>query len=251
MTVTADRHLARYHRLVTVVAGALVVTAGLSGCAAVHVVKAANHVRHNVEADKAAIDSFAGTLKSGTATPFVATYVTSGHSPATISYAVRPPNDIDFSDTPSGSSGPSFHLVANSTGSYACEPSTNSAAAPTCEKLGNAAAASRNKILDLYTPAHWVNFLKGLSVAAGLASDRVGTSLKNVNGFSLNCVDFHAAGVKGKSTICSTAQGILGYVKVASSPTNFAIKAYSTSPPASLFELPPGAKVTSSGGGGS
>jgi hypothetical protein len=237
--------------LAAVAVVALVASAGLSGCAAVHVVKAANHVRHNVEGDKATIDTFAGTLKSGTATPFVATYVTSGHSPATITYAVQPPNDIDFSDTPSGFNGPSFHLVANSTGSYTCEPATNSGAAPTCEKLGNAAAASRNKILDLYTAAHWVNFLKGLSVAAGLAGDRVGTSLKNVNGFSLNCVDFHAAGVKGKSTICSTAQGILGYVKVASSPTNFAIKAYSTSPPASLFELPPGAKVTSSGGGGS
>jgi hypothetical protein len=251
MTETADRHFVRHHRLATVVIGALVVTAGLSGCAAVHVVKAANHVRHNVEGDKATINNFSATLKSGTATPFVATYVTSGHSPATISYAVRPPNDIDFSDTPSGSSGPSFHLVANSTGEYACEPSTNSGAGPTCEKLGTAAAASRNKLLDFYTPAHWVNFLKGLSVAAGLAGDKVGTSLKTVNGFAMNCVDFRANGVQGKSTICSTAQGILGYVKVASSPTNFAIKSYSTSPPASLFALPAGAKVTSSSGGGS
>jgi hypothetical protein len=249
MTVTADRDFARHHRLAAVAVVALVASAGLSGCAAVHVVKAANHVRHNVEGDKATIDTFAGTLKSGTATPFVATYVTSGHSPATITYAVQPPNDIEFSDTPSGSSGPSFHLVANSTGSYTCEPATNSGAASTCEKLGNAAAASRSKLLDFYTPAHWVNFLKGLSVAVGLAGDRVGTSLKNVNGFSMNCVDFHATGVKGKSTICSTAQGILGYVKVASSPTNFAIKSYSTSPPASLFQLPPGAKVTKSGAG--
>jgi hypothetical protein len=251
MTEAAERRVVRHHRLVAAVVGALVVTTGLSGCAAVHVVKAANHVRHNVEGNKATIDNFAGSLKSGTATPFLATYVTSGHSPATITYAVQPPSGIDFSDTPSGSSGPSFHLIANSTGEYACEPSTNSGAGPTCEKLGTAAAASRNHLLDFYTPSHWVNFLKGFSVAAGLAGDQVGTSLKTVNGFSMNCVDFRTAGVKGKSTICSTAQGILGYVKVASSSTNFAIKAYSTSPPASLFQLPPGAKVTSSSGAGS
>jgi hypothetical protein len=50
--------------------------------------------------------------------------------------------------------------------------------------------------------------------------------------------------VPGTSTICTTAQGILGYVKVASDSTSFEITAFSSSPPASLFELPPGATVT-------
>jgi hypothetical protein len=65
-----------------------------------------------------------------------------------------------------------------------------------------------------------------------------------VNGFAMSCVDFKAAGVAGTSTICTTAQGILGYVKVASNSTTFEIKSYSTAPPAALFALPPGAKVT-------
>ena len=65
-----------------------------------------------------------------------------------------------------------------------------------------------------------------------------------VNGFSMHCVDFVAAGVAGKSTICTTAQGILGYVKVASESTSFQIKSYSTSPSASVFQLPAGAKIT-------
>jgi len=65
-----------------------------------------------------------------------------------------------------------------------------------------------------------------------------------VNGFTMSCVDFIASGVAGTSTICTTAQGILGYVKVASDTTSFEITSYSTSPPASLFELPPGATVT-------
>ena len=66
-----------------------------------------------------------------------------------------------------------------------------------------------------------------------------------VNGFTMNCVDLRATGVPGTSTICSTAQGILGYVNVASDSTSFEIERYSTSPDSSLFALPPGATITS------
>ena len=47
----------------------------------------------------------------------------------------------------------------------------------------------------------------------------------------------------GTSTICSTSQGLLGYVKVAADSTSFAITNYSPSPAPSLFQLPPGATV--------
>jgi hypothetical protein len=110
--------------------------------------------------------------------------------------------------------------------------------------LGTADAATENQIFNIYTPAHWVGFLRDFSLVAGLAGDKVTSSTMTVNGFSLNCVDFNAPGVAGTSTICSTAQGILGYVKVASDSTSFEIQSFSTSPPASLFELPPGATVT-------
>jgi hypothetical protein len=42
----------------------------------------------------------------------------------------------------------------------------------------------------------------------------------------------------------TTAQNILGYVKVASDSTSFEIKNYSASPSAGLFEPPAGATVT-------
>jgi hypothetical protein len=87
-------------------------------------------------------------------------------------------------------------------------------------------------------------FLRDFALAAGFAGDSVTTSSMTVNGFSMQCVDFRAPGVQGTSTICTTAQGILGYVKVAPNPASFEITAYSTSPPASLFRLPPGAKIT-------
>ena len=97
---------------------------------------------------------------------------------------------------------------------------------------------------DIYTPSHWIGFLKDFSLAAGLIGDKVTSSSMTVNGFALSCVDFETSGVPGTSTICTTSQGILGYVKIASDSTSFEIQSFSSSPSASLFELPPGATVT-------
>ena len=127
----------------------------------------------------------------------------------------------------------------NSSGEYACNQS-GSGGAWSCQKLGQADAATENKIFDFYTPSHWVSFLKGVSLVAGLAGDKVTSSTMSLNGFDMNCVDLVAHGVPGTSTICSTSQGILGYVKVASDSTSFQITSYSSSPDPSLFQLPPG-----------
>jgi hypothetical protein len=206
----------------------------LTGCAAV---KAANGIRHDVDHNKATISAFAKQMKSGEATPFEATYVTTGASPATIIYAVQPPTSLAFSDTPSGSNATNADIIVNPSGEYACQKLQ-------CQKLQPLQATTENKIFDLYTPAHWVNFLQDFSLAAGFAGDQITSSTMTVNGFHMSCVDFQASGVPGKSTICTTPQGILGYVKVASDSTKFEIKAYSASPSASLFALPAGAKVT-------
>jgi hypothetical protein len=238
----------RRRRMVGVLSGVLLVSCfGVSGCTAVKAVKAANHVRHDVEGNKATVDSFTSTMKSSAATPFEATYVTSGKKPATVVYAAQPPTNLAFTETQSGShdGATNINIVVNGSGEYSCIPaSTGSGGVPSCEKLGKADAASQNAILDFYTPAHWVTFLHGFSLAAGFAGDTVTSSTKTVNGFALQCVNFQAAGEQGRSTICTTAQGILGYVKVAGDSTSFQIKAYTASPPASLFELPAGAKVT-------
>ena len=229
-------------------AAALVLTGlGLTGCATL---TAANNVVHAVQSNKAIIGQFTGQLKSGEATTFEATYVTTGASPLTVVYAVKPPTGIAFQETQAGSNGnvPSLDIVANSSGEYSCSRLPSSVSALSfrwsCQKLGAARAAARNKIFALYTPSHWVAILTDFSLAAGLAGDKVTSSTKTVNGFSLHCVDFTATAIPGTSTICSTAQGILGYVKVATAPTSFEIKAYSPTPPASMFELPRGAKVT-------
>ena len=58
-----------------------------------------------------------------------------------------------------------------------------------CQKLGSADAAAQQQLFDLYTPSHWITFLKGASLVAGLAGDKVTTSTKSLNGFDMNCVD--------------------------------------------------------------
>jgi hypothetical protein len=85
-----------------------------------------------------------------------------------------------------------------------------------------------------------------VSLVAGLSGDKVTTSTMSLNGFDMNCVDLVAKGVAGTSTICSTSQGILGYVSVASDSTSFQITDFSSSPSPSLFELPPSATITTS-----
>jgi hypothetical protein len=223
---------------VALVVGAL----SLTGCADIHKVQSAVHV---IRGNSATIDAFTSKLQSGSDGTFEATYVTTGSAPATIVYAVRSPTGVAFSETPSGGNGDAapVHLVVNASGEFACtQPSVS--AQWSCQKLGAANAGTENKIFDLYTPNHWVAFLRDFSLAAGLAGDTVSSSTMTVNGFALSCVDFQAAGVPGTSTVCTTSQGILGYVSVASDSTRFEIQSFSTSPPAALFELPPGATVT-------
>ena len=222
---------------------AVVATVGLfaTGCSVV------NKVRqdvHNVEGNKATIDSFTQNLQSNQSTPFEATYTTTGSSPATVVYAVDPAHGgLAFHETQTGANASNVQVIVNSSGEYTCDQS-GSGGAWSCQMLGQGDAATQNKIFDFYTPSHWISFLKGVSLVAGLAGDKVTSSTMSLDGFSMNCVDLVAQGVQGTSTICSTSQGILGYVKVASDSTSFQITNYSPSPAASLFQLPAGATVT-------
>jgi len=216
---------------------------GLTGCSVVNAVK---KVEHDVRGNKATIDAFTNKINSSQGATFEATYATTGSSPATVVYAVEPPQGLAFEVTPTGTSTSSVHIIVNTSGEYSCTASNGSSSGPACQKLGTADAAAENRIFDLYTPAHWTAFLKDFSLAAGLAGDTVTSSTMTVNGFAMQCVDFQASGVAGTSTICTTAQGILGFVQVASDSTSFELKSYSPSPPDSLFELPPGATITTS-----
>jgi len=233
-----------------VVAGSLVVFAaaiGLNGCG---VLNAIRKVVQTVEANRALINEFSKGLRAGEKVAFEATYVTTGGAPVTVTYAVQPPDEVAFREVPDGAGGlgglnGSYNLLANSTGGYSCSPGNGSALGTgwTCTKLGSAKQVERSGVVDIYTPAHWAAFLGVVAIAAGLAGDSVRSFTKDVNGFELDCIGLHVKGVAGTSTLCTTAQGILGYVQVAGVSTSFELKAYSSTPDASLFQLPAGAKV--------
>jgi hypothetical protein len=214
-----------------------------TGCSTVSKIK---QDVHTVESNKSTVDSFTQNLQSNKDTPFEATYTTTGSAPATIVYAVDPSaGGLAFHETQTGSTASNVQIIVNSSGEYVCNQS-GAGAAWSCRKLGTADAAGENKIFDLYTPSHWISFLKGVSLVAGLSGDKVTSSTKSLNGFDMNCIDLVAKGVAGTSTICSTSQGILGYVSVASDSTSFQITNFSSSPSPALFQLPPGATVTMS-----
>ncbi|HUO47281.1 MAG TPA: hypothetical protein VMU09_00475 [Acidimicrobiales bacterium] len=212
-----------------------------SGCGAVQKVEKAVH---NAETDLHTVDAFTQHLQSSPSGPFAVTYATTGSAPATVVYAVNPAADeVAFSETQSGVGARNTQLVSNASGDFACTQQ-GAGAAWSCEKLSAAAAAGHAQTFALYTPSHWESFLKGLSVAAGLAGGTVTTSTKSVNGFDLECLDLELRGVQGTTTVCTTAQGLLGYVQAPQDATAFEITSYTTSPAPSLFALPPGATVS-------
>jgi hypothetical protein len=227
---------------------ALLGSLGLSGCGLGKAVTAVKKVTHEVNGNRSTIDQFTSSMKTATATPFVATYRTTGQDPTTVVYAVQPPHDVSFTETPAGGSDGTarLDLVVNSSGQYSCSPPATGTAW-SCQKIGKLDSLTQNAIADFYTPSHWVNFLKGFSLAAGFAGDKISTTNMTVNGFSMNCVVFKTPGVTGTSRICTTSQGILGYVKVAQDPTSFELTKFSSSPSASLFQLPAGAKIITPG----
>ena len=221
-------------------AGVIVlIGAGSAGCSVVNKI---NSIRHTVDGNRATIKAFTESLKKSKAIPFQATYQTTGSSPTTIVYSVQPPTNVAFSETASGGATSVTNLIANSSGEYSCSQAS-AGGQWSCEKLAKASAIAQSQLFAIYTPEHWATFLTALSIGAGLAGDKVTTSTKTVNGFSMNCVDLFAKG-EGTSTICTTSQGILGYVKVAAQTTSFEITKYTATPPPSAFQLPAGATIT-------
>lgn len=226
-------------RLSGVACALMLALAGAAGCS---VLGKVNHIQHAIHQNQATIRTFAADLKQAKTKPFEVKYVTTGNSPTVITYAVRPPSDLAFTEAAPGSQAGSTRLIANSSGEYSCSQASPSSGW-TCQKMNRASAAAQNELFSIYTPAHWAGFLEALSIGAGLTGNKVTTSTRNVNGFALSCVNL-AGKHQGTSSICTTAQGILGYVKVASQSTSFQIKSYTAAPPDSAFRLPAGAKIT-------
>ena len=91
----SDRSRIGFLMAVLVAVGALA-----TGCSVVSKVK---QDVHTVEGNKSTVDSFTQNLQSTKDTPFEATYMTTGSSPATIVYAVDPSSGgLAFHETQTG-----------------------------------------------------------------------------------------------------------------------------------------------------
>ncbi|MGO9559248.1 MAG: hypothetical protein ACLPYW_09180 [Acidimicrobiales bacterium] len=227
---------------------------GFSGCG--RIIKAViNHATHGkFGQDETAVNALDTKMKSGESATFVATYVTTGISPATIKVAATPPKDFAFVLTPS--KGAVSDLIQNSSGSYICgnQSSTGSGTSSkwTCTKLSKNTIGTYNAMKALYSAQYWIDFLNVYKYA-GVTGVTITSSTKTVNGFSMQCiVSSGSAGATTTTgtepattfTVCVTSQGILGYVNVSSDSTAFELKNYSSSPPSSLYQTPAGATIT-------
>jgi outer membrane murein-binding lipoprotein Lpp len=233
------------------VTAVLAATLMLAGCSVVNKV---NKIANAVHGNKAIVDSFTAKMSATNGLAYEATYVTTtGGSPANVTYAAKPPDQLGFSYTPAIASSANglgrTDIVANATGAFSCTLVPSPGSGWACQKLGSSAAAAKNSLVALYTPSHWVTFLKDFSLAAGFAGDKITKSAMTVHGIHLDCIDFTASGA-GTSTLCITSQGIIGYAKVVTAAVSFELKSYTLSPPASLFALPKGAKVRGAKGQG-
>ena len=95
---------------------------------------------HNVEGNKATVDSFTQNLQSGQSTPFEATYTTTGSAPATVVYAVDPSSGgLAFHETQTGANASNLQVIVNSSGEYVC----NQSACRRCVELPEARQVRR------------------------------------------------------------------------------------------------------------
>jgi hypothetical protein len=238
----AKRPARRRTLAVAAVVGA--VALALTGCSAV--TKAVNAIKtvHNIVHGDAAISSLNAKITTADTTAYEVTYETTGAAPVTTVYAAEPPHEFAFTTTVSGAH---LDVFASSAGEYGCNRQSPSASSGwTCLKLQGSEVDTYKLMYALYSGSYWIEFLKAYSAIAALNNVKVTSSTMSVNGFSLQCAVVVSGKAPNQSTskVCVTSQGILGFVSVASKGADFEIKSYSSSPAASLFQLPAGATVT-------
>jgi hypothetical protein len=181
-----------------------------------------------------ALKSIADKLKTGETQAFVATYKVTGSSQvSTIQVAGKPPSSFAFVVTQS--SGNKVNLFGDSSSATACQQAAGSSTWG-CYTLPQAALGSYSTIVNFYTGKFWSQDLAGFEAEAAAKGATVSTM--NIAGQTAQCVSY---GASSGGTVCVTDSGVLAYVKSNSSGSTFELQSVSNSPPASLFQPPPGA----------
>lgn len=238
----------RTRRAGALVAGVLSVTIGMSGCAVTNAINAAHAV---VDAARN-LKGLESEIQKGEKVSYEASYKSTGGSstPATVTFAQAPGGKYAYMTPSSGSTG-GTDFVANGKDEYTCSQSGSGASWSCTESPESSTSSIDADPFYAMTGAYYYSIIEGLSVVAAVAGFKVTNSTTTVNGISLRCV-----AVKGKSNgqteddeWCVTSDGILGLVKDTSSESSdnsaFTITRLTRNPPASVFNPPKGASVTS------
>lgn len=206
-----------------------------------------------------ALANAAGSLKNlqseiqkGEKASYEATYKTTGSaaSSSSITFAQEPGGKYAFMEPGSGGSG-GTDFVADGKNTYDCSQ-TGSGVKWTCLQTPEPASSSGLDSLPFFgfTGAYFYAIVEALQVEAAIAGFKVTNSTTTVNGISLKCVSLTGKvnGQAENDEWCVTGDGILGLVKYTGSGagdnSSFEITKLDTSPPASIFEPPSAATLT-------
>ena len=195
------------------------------------------------------LDALAQSLQNGQTQSYDATYKVTNSNGQTesVEYASSPPSNYAVSVTNAGGNAQYIGTAAHS---YACNQKSGGGAW-SCFDLGTSGLGAYAGLVQLYQGKFWYQDVVAIKAYAGLAGFKVSTSTRSLAGQSLNCVSW-SGGPTGQNSggeVCVTTSGILGYVHAEAGNTTFELQSLSTSPPASKFQPPAGATITSMPGG--
>jgi hypothetical protein len=193
------------------------------------------------------LKTFSGSIQKAKNATFEAVYTSASSSGGTqtITLAQSPPKQL-FSTT--DSSGSVSSLVNTGTATYSCD--SGSGSTPTCTSMASVGAAGAlSAVIGVYDGTTALSVINGWESIE--AAHLVGVSLTFTNtsiaGQPVRCANWTYHG--SSATYCVTASGVLARVESSggsnssSSSSSFELTSFTTSPPASAFELPTGATV--------
>jgi len=223
----------------------------LGGCGIRSIGKVINAVHALADAARS-LRSLQSEIQKGEKASYEATYETTGSGrPSTvITFAQEPGGKYAFIGAGTGGSG-ATDLVGDGKNQYECSQSS-SAAQWTCLQSSEAPGTSGYGAAPFFdfTGAFVYGLAEALQVEAAINGFKVNNSTITVNGIPLKCVSLTGKvnGRVGDYEWCVTGDGVLGLAKYeggsAGDGSSFEITKLDTSPPASVFEPPPGASFT-------
>ena len=193
------------------------------------------------------LNALGGSIEAAKNATFKAVYTStsSGGGTQTVTLEQAPPKQV-FSTT--DGSGNVSTLLNTGTATYACSASPDSA--PTCTSMAAAGGAGAlSSLIGVYNGSAALSVIKGWQsiVAAHLTGVSLTFSNTTLAGQPVRCAKWSYQG--SDATYCVTDAGVLAKVATSggsgssASSSNFELTSFTTSPPASDFELPAGATV--------